>query len=408
MHPEQASCLSWISPTATPSTGERNVYLNQLLWTRTTGRSLSKVLHELLGPTLSWQKLQTSMNSNVIGSKLPRSILNHWVNTTSKLQKQTVSTWIRHGHTSIFTQTTNSWTNWSTRSTWVCTGVRTHFSPITRTLSRCWGCWRWRCRRWRCRGMQTKLSTSDQPEQTHVFVRLHHSRSMASQSWFRQSRNQWCLRPRCRWGHSCNSWGCWCWHFSQNWISCWRRRCWRLRRSMCGDRRQSPTCSNCQPWSIICHTFGWSLWLRSRLGHWHNWRRSSWCRGSWYSFRSDATSSDIVSSHLIHCPLTTWSLRLDRSPNWSLQLSQIGLSKPGSSFLCWRILWRLRPHNIWPWSWSCTCNSTCGGGGCMTWGGVPGLDLCKRGEPSMVLEAQMEAKAISCELSQVHLHPKKT
>ena len=198
------------------------------------------------------------MNSNVTGSKLPRSILNHWVNTTSKFQKQKISTWIKHGHTSIFSHTANTWTSWSTRSTWVFTEAWTDFGPVTRPSWIC-SCRSWGCRCGRSRGhwcdlgsrpRQTELPRSDKSEQSQIHLRVQQSTPLA------------CHTNLCLASH----------------------RCWRWCRWKRWDDRGIRPVGWTLSWYFSCHK-GISCWRCRRRSLWICWRRLVHCQ-RWQSSRS--------------------------------------------------------------------------------------------------------------------------
>ena len=297
MHPEQVSCLSWISPTkGYPQYREEKCVPESVSVNRTTGRSLSKALQELIGLTLSWRKFQTGMNSNVTASKLPRSILNHWVNTTSKFQNQKISTWIKHGHTSIFSNTANTWTSWSTRSTWVLTEAWTDFGPVTRSSGIC-SCRSWSCRCGRSRGRwcdlgnlsrQTELPRSDKSEQSQIHLRVQQSTPLAcNTNLCLASHRCWRWRRWYRWDHRClrpvHAALAWCFSCHKG-ISCWRCRrcrlwvrwrrlvhckCWQSSIALCHGKMDIPMSCTVWNWGSNIHSCA-----RRHKVHSRRWRLS--------------------------------------------------------------------------------------------------------------------------------------
>ena len=312
MHPEQVSCLSWISPTKGYPQYREEKCVPESVSVNPRYRKIPQQssLQELIGLTLSWRKLQTGMNSNVTGSKLPRSILNHWINTTSKLQNQKISTWIKHGHTSIFSHTANTWTSWSARSTWVTwvlTEAWTDFGPVTRTRGIC------SSRSWSCRcdlsslPRQPELTASNQSEKSQIHLRIQQSTPLTCHTnlLLRSNRCCWWCRWQ-RWYHRslrpvgrtrsrcslCNDWvSC-----RRSWSRSLRSHSWCRWRSMNRHCRQPSLTWNCNQTRSISMSF---FWNRS-----HNFRSLSWCGlGHFGSHRCWTSGCSIVPSHLFHCSL---------------------------------------------------------------------------------------------------------
>ena len=308
------------------------------------------------------------MNSNVAGSKLPRSILNHWVNTTSKFQNQKIPTWIKHGHTSIVSHTANTWTSWSTRSTWVFTEAWTDFGPVTRPSWIC-SCRSWGRRCGRSRGhwcdlgslpRQTELPRSDKSEQSQIHLRVQQSTPLACHTNLCLASHRcwrWCLWQR--WYHrSIRPVGwtlSWCFSCHKG-ISCWRCR----RRSLWAHWRRLVHCQCWQSSRTLCRnkmsiTMSRTVWNRghdvhgcARSHNVHSRRR----RLSRFGFRRCWTSGcSIVASHLFHCSLW-WRCSWLNSPNRTFDLCRLcclGLLWHTLHWRCldWRSLgWRLGTHHI--------------------------------------------------------------